>query len=511
MNNALPNGKTLDGGRYTITQTLGQGGFSFTYLAENRMGKKFTVKEFFIGRYCKREENDAISFHEIDAGRLKKLKEKFAREGQLLLKIEAEKHKHIVRALDIFSENNTSYLILEYIEGRTLKKVIDESGPLSHQQAAPWLFQIGSALSTLHRNSFYHLDVKPANIIINDQDQAVLIDFGLSKEVADDQKNQFTSLAYTGGYAPPEQEDGSGKPNARMDIYALAATGYFMLTGKTPQRVDQNDYSIFSGDLSYLKGAFAKGLAVDPASRQSTVFSLLQDLGIDEPGGQTIIKEKKKIEKKKPGSKKPQYVYWAIPLLLLGVFAIYHFTTNPGPPSNDDSYQQTLSDSLTNEDQKAPLTNNGDKKEEEKTDEGSEEEPKKPAPVSAAPRYAHGWKGKIQKTTGKKEHDLIRLEYNIGEGDKVEGICVVTDADNPAKRVVFHLSGYLNKKRNKLHLDADKIIEKNMDYCLFTGDFSYREGTNTLEAERFKPKTGTASGNSCSPFRTNTNFILQKI
>ncbi|MEZ4932542.1 MAG: serine/threonine-protein kinase, partial [Saprospiraceae bacterium] len=215
MNETLPIGSTLDGKRFTIKSTLGKGGFSITYLAENRLGKQFTIKEFFIDQFSKRENNSSVSFGDLPDDKLNALKNKFEKEGRLLIKIESEKHRHIVKAVDLFSENNTHYLVLEYIDGRTLDEVIKKGGPLKISEAANWLRQVGIALSGLHHDKIYHLDVKPSNIIIDNEGKAVLIDFGLCKEIKKKVDNELTTLAYSNGYAAPEQEDGTGQPNAQ--------------------------------------------------------------------------------------------------------------------------------------------------------------------------------------------------------------------------------------------------------------------------------------------------------
>ncbi len=515
MNNELPIGKKLDGERYTINNVLGRGGFSITYLAENRMGKKFTIKEFFIDKYCSREKNGEVDFGDLPAERKMDFKKRFEKEGRLLLKIEAEKHPNIVKPIELFSEYNTHYLVLEHIEGRTLKTVVDNGGPLKWNEASDWVLQIGSALSTMHQNKFYHLDIKPSNIIIDNNGQAVLIDFGLCKEVRHKHNNEFTTPAYSGGYSPPEQENGTGRPDARTDIYALAATCYFMLSGSKPGRVDQNDFSFIPHNNGHIIDALKKAMAIDPGERQQSVYGFLNDMQLD-GGDETILKTAgRKTSPEKPRRLNPALLLAPAILMLL---ALAYFGNIPNingvlgsminivPDREPDQEKNT--DSLKTKPVNTPRPKEADKK-----------PSPAPEPPSPKPKYANRYKGKIQNTMNDIQYHKIQLQYNVLNkkneyGDSlIKGICTVTDKDNPDIYARYDISGFVNEENGTEKLNfktASVIANRALDFCDFSGIFFYEGGTERIEAQ-FQHGTGTAQRNSCRPYRTNSKFILKKI
>ncbi|HFA51213.1 MAG TPA: serine/threonine protein kinase [Bacteroidetes bacterium] len=518
MDTGLPIGKKLDGQRYTIKNVLGRGGFSITYIAENRMGKKFTIKEFFIEKYCTRKEDGSVRFDNLPAEKQEGFKKRFIKEGNLLLKIEKEKHPNIVKAIDLFAENNTHYLVLEYIEGRPLQTIVDDDGPLKWAEATNWIVQIGSALSVMHRNKLYHLDIKPANIIIEKNGQAVLIDFGLCKEVRHEKDREFTTPAYSGGYSPPEQELGNGRPDARTDIYALAATCYFMLTGTKPGRVEKNDYGIIPGNNGCIGNALKKAMAVNPGDRQQSVFQFLEDMKLD-GAEETILKTPgRKTSADKPRKLNPALLPALAILILLALAYFGNKSSNMGgffssifSPMPKD----TLNSTITNGNS-TPVKNPGSK-------EGYKKplptpEPSKPKP-KPKPKYAYRYKGKIQRTTDKNQYHKIVLEYNfLNEkneyGDRlIKGVCSVVDKANPGVWAKYNISGYVSEEdgTNELKFETESVLQNyNLDFCSFSGDFFYERGTDRIEA-RFQHGTGTAQRNSCSPYRTSSKFILNRI
>lgn len=518
MNKGLPVGKTLDAGRYTIKSVLGTGGFSVTYLVVNRLGKRFTVKEFFVDGHGKREVDGAVRFEGLPEQQLRSLKEKFETEGRLLLKLEAEKHRNIVRPVEFFSENNTHYLVLEYIEGVTLSEIIKSGGPLKMREASDWVLQIGAALGTLHRLGIYHLDVKPANIIIDAQGQAVLIDFGLCKEAQKKGDGSLTTLAYSSGFAPPEQETGQGRANARMDVFAFAATCHFMLTGIKPDAPGLVARQAFSDSDLWLVDALENGLSADPARRQESVFAFLEDLRLANDDRTKFFALQKTATVK---TKKIKPSLMAVPVLAACfLVAIYFFgqengtANSPMRPSaatladTADSQRPAPGNPARNVGQPQPSgganNNPGNGKPPVETDPAS-------TPESTS-KYSYTWQGKIQKSTGNKEFHQIKLEYNKGRNGELDGICTVSEANDPAAKAIFKIVGSFSSDgtTENLHVETiSALAGGNMKFCLFSGDFFHEAGTNRIKA-RFKPNTGTASGNSCSPYRTNSDFVLEK-
>lgn len=243
----LQPGTLLQGGKYKIESTLGQGGFGITYLAtqkvtiEGPIGNletevKVTIKEFFMKEVCDRSA-DALSVSVPSTGSyemVERFKQKFMKEAQ---NISRQRHPNIIKVTDIFQENNTVYYVMEYIEGGSLQDYIKIHGALSEPKAIKYIQEIAAALSYLHQQRIMHLDVKPGNILLKKTGEAVLIDFGLSK--CYDKSGQQTSTTPVGispGYAPMEQynKEGVGTFSPATDIYSLGATFYKLLTGITP-------------------------------------------------------------------------------------------------------------------------------------------------------------------------------------------------------------------------------------------------------------------------------------
>ncbi len=236
MNNYLQEGAILQKGRYKIVRYISSGGFGCTYEAEHVMLKKrVAIKEFFVKDFCNREDiTSHVTVGTISKkGLVDKLKKKFVDEARA---ISALQHPGIVRVLDVFEENETAYYVMDYIDGLSLNDIVKKEGPMLETRAVEYIHQVAEALKYVHDNNRLHLDVKPANIMVNDEDHAILIDFGASKQYDEEGgENTSTLMGKTPGYAPPEQMGNDiVKFLPATDIYALGATLYKLLTGITP-------------------------------------------------------------------------------------------------------------------------------------------------------------------------------------------------------------------------------------------------------------------------------------
>ena len=245
-NKTLQPGNTLQGGKYRIEKVLGQGSFGITYLAsyattiEGALGKmavdiKVAIKEFFMSEVNQRNEQT----HGVEGSSstiFTNYRIKFRKEAQNLASLH---HPHIVQVTDVFDENNTTYYVMQYIEGMSLDSFIASKGRVSAEDTILIAAQIGQALSYMHQRHMLHLDLKPGNIMLDKQGQVHLIDFGLSKQYdSNGEPESSTSIGMgTPGYAPIEQANrmGQGKQfQATIDVYAFGATVYKMLTGRRP-------------------------------------------------------------------------------------------------------------------------------------------------------------------------------------------------------------------------------------------------------------------------------------
>lgn len=243
--NELSKGCTLKHGKYKIIRTLGRGSFGITYLATTRvsmdgqLGKmevnaNVAIKEFFMSDLNSRS-TDGTNVERTNSTIVKNYLNKFRREAENLSKLQ---HPNIVKVLEVFDEKNTTYYVMEFIDGENLDEYIKRKGKLSIEESLAITFEICKALSYMHEHKMLHLDLKPKNIMRDTDGHIRLIDFGLAKQYNDDgEPESSTTLGLgTPGYAPIEQahykQDGTFP--VTLDIYAVGASLYKMLTGKTP-------------------------------------------------------------------------------------------------------------------------------------------------------------------------------------------------------------------------------------------------------------------------------------
>ena len=231
----LKQGTLLQGGKFEIVRYISSGGFGCTYEARHTLFKKtVAIKEFFVKDFCNRDELGAVVV--ATQGKVElinKLRVKFIDEAVALYELQ---HPNIVRVTDVFEENGTAYYVMDYIDGCPLAGLISQKGAMSENEALGYIHQVADALQYVHSKNRLHLDIKPQNIMIDNEGKAILIDFGVSKQYDEvNGENTSTLIGSTPGYAPIEQI-GNNVVDFRpaTDIYALAATLYKALSGVTP-------------------------------------------------------------------------------------------------------------------------------------------------------------------------------------------------------------------------------------------------------------------------------------
>lgn len=229
---------TILRGTYRIESYLSSGGFGNTYVATNiEFDERVAIKEFFMKGVTQRADNQttvSVSNSENHNSFLEQ-KEKFKKEARRLRKLNNE---HIVSVHDLFEENGTAYYVMDYVDGENLTERLKRTGkPMNEEEVREILPQILDALKTVHDAGIWHLDLKPANIMLDKAGNVKLIDFGASKQLNVQKGGATTSTAisYTNGYAPREQmEQNYEKFGPWTDIYALGATLFTLLTNKRP-------------------------------------------------------------------------------------------------------------------------------------------------------------------------------------------------------------------------------------------------------------------------------------
>lgn len=295
----LPNGYLLQKGKYKLKQVIGQGGFGITYkgiwhtevkgsLGAMRTEVPVCIKEYFFKDYCVR---DAYSFRvkvHSDTGKLlfDKFKEKLIKEAKILSEVH---HPYIVNVLEVFEENNTAYIAMEYIAGNSLKDKLAKEGMLPETEVLRYIHQIGEALQFVHQKNILHLDIKPSNILIDKDNNARLIDFGVSKRYdVGEQETSTTMLTLSKGFASIEQYDNEGIQSFSPcpDIYSLGATMYNLLTGKIPTesilratRPLARPRELNPAISEQTEQVILKAMEIIPANRYQSVEEMMNALG----------------------------------------------------------------------------------------------------------------------------------------------------------------------------------------------------------------------------------------
>ena len=234
----LPIGTKLQMGRYRVDRYLSSGSFGNTYvITELQFGEQYAMKEFFMKGVNERGKDytTICVSNKVNYERYEQQREKFKKEARRMRQLS---NKHLVKVYDLFDENGTTYYVMDLIHGQTMQDAMEETGrTYTESQAINVVYQVLEALDTLHQKGIWHLDLKPANIMINDQGLVKVIDFGASKQMNANLEYTSTSAAicYTPGYAPTEQVDQNiSRIGPWTDLYALGATLYYMLTGSQP-------------------------------------------------------------------------------------------------------------------------------------------------------------------------------------------------------------------------------------------------------------------------------------
>jgi serine/threonine protein kinase len=275
---ALPEG-TLLADQFLIGRVLGSGGFGITYLAwDTRLETRVAIKEYFARELSVRRPDRAsvTPSQPEQADALQYGLEGFLREARALARFD---HPHIVRVKTYFEANGTGYIVMNYYEGLSLQAVADQQGkPLSETQALAIMVPVLDGLQVVHEHGLLHRDIKPSNIYLADRLGPVLLDFGTARVAAGERSHSLTVIL-THGFAPPEQYHSRGNQGPWTDIYACAATLYYLVSGSVPpeahDRLMGEDCVPLQQRGSPLSASFCaaiqRGLALRPEARPQQV------------------------------------------------------------------------------------------------------------------------------------------------------------------------------------------------------------------------------------------------
>ena len=352
---------TLQEGKYRIETVLGQGGFGITYLATQKIvvkgaiGEleteiKVAIKEFFMKDVCNRDSHTSyITIPSVGSKEMvERFRQKFIKEAQNISRL---KHPNIVKVLDVFEENGTAYYVMEYIPGGSLQQYLSENAPLQETEVLYYIRKIAGALDYIHEQHMIHLDIKPGNILRRDNEEPVIIDFGLSKQYDEwGYQTSTTPVGISAGYAPIEQykKGGTQTFSPSTDIYSLGATLYKMITGNTPpdaSDIIDNGLSLPENISPGIREVIRKAMETKRSDRPQTISEFLAILDdkekqYDESNEETTIlneeiKEEKqnniqsitqqtikKEVKQKPKNKKIYYIGLSCIAAILIIFGI---------------------------------------------------------------------------------------------------------------------------------------------------------------------------------------------
>lgn len=252
--------------KYKILSEIGHGGMSVVYLAINeRANKTWAIKEVRKDGVCDFEA----------------VKQSLVAETDMLKKLS---HPYMPSIIDVIDTEDSFLIVMDYIEGTNLQKILDRSGAQSKEQVVEWGKQLCDVLGYLHSRepAIIYRDMKPANVMLKPNGDITLIDFGTAREFKNRAMVEDTTCLGTRGYAAPEQFGGRGQTDARTDIYCLGATLYHLLTGHSPAEPPYEIKPLRYWDPAYagsgLEMIINKCCQQDPAARYQSCAELMYDL-----------------------------------------------------------------------------------------------------------------------------------------------------------------------------------------------------------------------------------------
>ena len=223
-------------GHYVIYSVIGQGGFGITYMGMDELHQtKVAIKEYFpqgiVTRNVDYGDDVTITYVGQEANYLNG-KQHFIDEAHIMLQF--DKNQGIVDVIDFFEVNNTAYIVMEYLDGITLKQYLKEKGRISAEDIQMLMVPLMESLDEIHSQGLIHRDISPDNIMVLSNGDIKLMDFGAARAYTDFGERSL-SVVLKPGYAPPEQYQTHGVQGPWTDIYALCATIYKCITGKHRQ------------------------------------------------------------------------------------------------------------------------------------------------------------------------------------------------------------------------------------------------------------------------------------
>ena len=294
-------------GGYRILRKLASGGFGVVYLALTADGQRVAIKEYLPASLVERAAGEMVPVAHPEKLALYRLGLKsFFEEGRSLAQIS---HPSVVGVLNFFRENETVYMVMNYLEGSSLQEFVITARELKRKKIfrestiRSLYDEILQGLRVVHQHKMLHLDIKPANLFITDDDKPILIDFGAAREVLGQQDKRFRPM-YTPGFAAPEMYKRDASFGPWTDIYSVGSCIYACMTGYPPYEATQRlEKDRLPMQLSKLRGIYSDNLieivewcmSLDPLARPQSVFNLQKELGAEDPRRYTQLTLSEKL------------------------------------------------------------------------------------------------------------------------------------------------------------------------------------------------------------------------
>ena len=267
---------TILNGKYVVGTVLGQGGFGITYSGwDLALESKVAIKEYFPSAQVSRTQTSgALQWYNTEAGRTARDsgREMFLKEARKMARV--SRIPQVVRVLDLFQQNNTAYIVMDFVEGENLKNRLKKTGPLPWDQARDIFLPAIDAMERVHKAGLVHRDLSPDNLMLTPDGSVRILDLGAAKDLNINTGASSMQVA-KGGFSPLEQYIQSGGSGPWTDVYAMAATMYFTFTGVLPlPSVDRLAEDTLRWDLPHLttlpenvQNALKKAMAISPKTR----------------------------------------------------------------------------------------------------------------------------------------------------------------------------------------------------------------------------------------------------
>ena len=293
---------TIIGGKYIVGRAVGYGGFSVTYIGyDYSIEKRVAIKEYLPSEFATRSPGTStVSIFSGDkAEQFHGGIEKFVDEAKRLARFRGT--PGVTEVYDVVIENNTAYIVMEFLEGETLKRYLEREGRIAPERAVSMMLPIIRTLDQVHAQGLLHRDISPDNIFLTNSGEVKLIDFGAARQATSTSHSKSLSVIVTPGYAPPEQYRSRGEQGSWTDVYGCGAVLYKMITGITPEdsmdrstKDNLEDVSRFSLDIpENIENAIMNALNLEIEERTPDMQTLFYELTTQDEVARIKVKKKK--------------------------------------------------------------------------------------------------------------------------------------------------------------------------------------------------------------------------